>query len=99
VELVNLRVRCTAPNPVELAAFDHADAASGREPEVRLCYFGPEHGIVETPIRTRQELSHTPQAGPLIVEDMDSTIVVPPGADCHLDGVRNVIITWPKEER
>ena len=80
--------------------FDHADAAFEHEPEVRLCYFGAEHGIVETPIRTRQELSQALHAGPLIVEDMDSTIVVPPGASCRLDGIRNVVITWPaKEER
>jgi N-methylhydantoinase A len=98
VELVNLRVRCTAPNPVELAAFDDADAAVEREPEVRLCYFGAEHGIVETPIRTRRELSQAPQAGPMIVEDMDSTTVVPPSATCHLDAIGNVVITWPAQE-
>lgn len=97
VELINLRVRCTAPNPVELAAFDDADAPAAREREVRDCYFGAEHGTVATPIRTRRELSTTPQAGPLIVEDMDSTTVVPPGATCHLDPIRNIVITWPEE--
>jgi N-methylhydantoinase A len=100
VELVNLRVRCTAPNPVELAAFDDAgaDAAMEREPEVRVCYFGAEDGIVETPIRTRRELTQAPQFGPMIVEDMDSTTVVPPRASCHLDAIRNLVITWPPEE-
>ncbi|WCB91494.1 Acetophenone carboxylase gamma subunit [Baekduia alba] len=98
VELVNLRVRCTAPNPVELAAFDQPDSAEDREPQVRLCYFGAEHGTVETPVRTRAHLSNTPLDGPMIVEDMDSTTVVPPGATCRLDAVRNIVITWPAEE-
>jgi N-methylhydantoinase A len=98
VELVNLRVRCTAPNPVELAAFDQSDAAEEREPEVRLCYFGAEHGAVETPILTRRQLSRARQAGPMIVEDMDSTTVIPPGATCHLDAIRNIVISWPAEE-
>jgi N-methylhydantoinase A len=100
VELVNLRVRIAAPNPIELAAFDQTGGAAEREPQARPCYFGAEHGIVETPILTRPELSEVPRPGPLIVEDMDSTTVVPPGATCHVDAVRNIVISWPaKEER
>ena len=45
----------------------------------RDAYFGPEHGTVETPVCTRAGLLAGARRGPLIVEEFDSTCVVPPG--------------------
>ena len=46
-------------------------------------YFGPERGWVTAPVIRRNDLTETPLQGPLIVEEYDTTIIVPPGATVH----------------
>jgi N-methylhydantoinase A len=58
----------------------------------RSAYFGPNTGWLETPVRSRTELV-APIEGPLIIEEYDSTCLVPPGATARLDGATNIIIT------
>ncbi|MCY4376410.1 MAG: hypothetical protein OXC31_21855, partial [Spirochaetaceae bacterium] len=50
-----------------------------RQPADRRVYFGPGHGWLSTPVVDRPVLSSGAIAGPLIVEEYDSTTVVPPG--------------------
>src|SRR5207247_2442506 len=45
----------------------------------RPAYFGARHGLLQTPILARAELTSAPRWGPLIVEEYDATCVVPPG--------------------
>jgi N-methylhydantoinase A len=40
----------------------------------------------------RAELSAEPRDGPLIIEEYDSTCVVPPGCRAALDGLGNIVI-------
>ena len=61
-------------------------------PPPRRAYFGPEHGWLETPILRRSDLSSTPRAGPLIIEEYDATCVVPPAAQASLDAGGNIVI-------
>ena len=58
----------------------------------REAYFGPDLGICTTAVITRSALSEAPAPGPLIVEEYDSTAVVPPGCSARLDGSRSLII-------
>ncbi len=58
----------------------------------RMAFFGSDHGLIETPILTRDQLSPRPREGPLIVEEYDSTIVVPPGCSATLGDFGNVEI-------
>jgi N-methylhydantoinase A len=51
-------------------------AGDGAAPETAREVFFPEHGFVETPIVHREAVRSA--AGPLVVESMDSTVVVPP---------------------
>jgi N-methylhydantoinase A len=44
----------------------------------RLVYFGPGIGAVETPVFPRGAIDAAWRAGPLLVEEFDSTTVVPP---------------------
>ncbi|MEP7205879.1 MAG: hydantoinase/oxoprolinase family protein [Casimicrobiaceae bacterium] len=53
----------------------------------RAVYFGPEFGNVDTPIVARAGLGAAWSQGPLLIEEFDSTTVVPP------DG-RARLITW-----
>jgi N-methylhydantoinase A len=45
----------------------------------RRAFFAEAGGYVEVPVRTRADVGATAVRGPMIVEDAESTIVVPPG--------------------
>ena len=44
----------------------------------RSVYFGPEFGLVPTPVCGRGDLDAHWRNGPLLIEEFDSTTVVPP---------------------
>jgi N-methylhydantoinase A len=76
VELVNLRVRALAPaSQTRFADLDMS--AMGGKRSQRSAYFGREHGHLDTPVVQRAALG-APLAGPAIVEEPDTTVVVPP---------------------
>jgi N-methylhydantoinase A len=60
--------------PDALSFGDGAPPAAGARP----VYFGPAFGAVSTPICGRGDLGAQWQSGPLLVEEFDSTTVVPP---------------------
>jgi N-methylhydantoinase A len=60
-------------------------------PPPRPAYFGVSVGWVETPILRRADLA-MPRTGPLIIEEYDSTCVIPPGAKASLDAGGNIAI-------
>lgn len=91
VELVNLRVRGRIPAPVSIADVLRLPAAAGREPGTRDCRFVE---TVPTPVVARADLGADPAEGPMVVEDMDATTLVPPGARVHRDRFDNIVITW-----
>src|SRR6202022_3390220 len=53
--------------------------------------FGPAHGWCDTDIINRADLGE-PRAGPCIIEEYDSTCVVPPGSTANLDPFGNIVI-------
>jgi N-methylhydantoinase A len=57
----------------------------------RRAYFGGGHGWIRTRLIRRSDLVAA-QAGPLIIEEYDSTCVVPPGARALLDPSGNIVI-------
>lgn len=57
----------------------------------RNAFFGAA-GWVETPVVPRSALGAEPMAGPVIVEEYDTTIVVLPGWDAAIDGWNNVVL-------
>ena len=56
----------------------------------RTAYFGPDEGLVETPVCGRAGLLGAPRRGPLLVDEADSTCVVPPGCVASLDDHGNI---------
>ncbi|MDV8020097.1 hydantoinase/oxoprolinase family protein [Rhodococcus sp. IEGM 1330] len=91
VEIVNIRVRGFVPNTVTIdRALTLTEADPGRR-RFRICRFDT---TVSTPVIARAHLTQTPEAGPLVIEDMDSTTLVPPGTTAHLDEYNNIIIIW-----
>ena len=63
-------------------------------PESRVAYFGPVHGALEVPVLSRAAIAAAGErAGPLIVEEYDSTAVVPPGWRIRVDDAANIHLT------
>ncbi len=98
IELVNVRLRATAPasatsfRDLALARAGDPPASEGAaSAAVREAYFGPEHGHLPTPVLSRPDLA-TERAGPLIVEEPDTTVVVPPGWRGVLDRGGNLAL-------
>lgn len=80
--LVNLRVRAICP--VERPSFaqfnDHSNVAGSDlnySRDSRDMYFGPQMGRISSAVRTRISITDEEQ-GPLVIEEDDTTIVVPP---------------------
>lgn len=62
------------------------------ERHVRRAFFG-EAGWRDTPVAPRSDLTETPAAGPMIIEEYDTTIVVRPGWSAARDSWNNVVLT------
>jgi N-methylhydantoinase A len=95
-EIAALRLRGTAAAGVGRsiavlagAAKPHARAASGRK---RLACFDAGHGMIEVPVLERADLGERAAPGPLIVEEWDTTAVVPPGWSAARDGLNNIVL-------
>jgi len=58
----------------------------------RQAYFGPQHGWLDTQVIPRDALKTDSRVGPVIVEEYNSTTVVPPGMVVSLDSWDNIII-------
>lgn len=87
VEVVAFRLRASLPAPnLPLPQ----TVAPGNKGRTRSAYFGASHGWIDTPVLERGDLPSEPVEGPLIVEDYDSTTLVPPGATGCLDAWGNI---------
>ncbi len=81
IETMSLRVIARAGEvesvvPAELAFAGGRHGCSA----ARAVYFGPESGFIDTPIDARAGVDTQWRRGPLLVEEFDSTTVVPPDA-------------------
>ena len=60
-------------------------AAQPRAAATRLADFGEAHGAIETPVVSRAEIGDQPRPGPLLIDEYDTTVVVPPGWSVRRD--------------
>ena len=58
----------------------------------RQVYFGREIGWIETSVVSRQSLDASSQDGPMVIEEYDSTTVVPPGWAAKIDQLKNILV-------
>ena len=95
VELVTAQVlgrglgeRPRVPERLVLAARETASGGS------RRAYYGPAVGWIDTPVVTREALARGGGGdGPCIVEEYDSTCLVPPGARAGVDARGNLVLS------
>jgi N-methylhydantoinase A len=99
IELVNLRAVGSLRSQKD-RAYDAQRAGGSRASAVkkhasvsRRAYFGKTHGFIDTPVISRADLRAVSTRGPLIVEEYDSTCVVPPLATARVDAHENIVIT------
>jgi N-methylhydantoinase A len=59
----------------------------------RRAYFGPEFGAADVAVVGRYDLSDAPTDGPLLIDEYDSTTVVPPHCTARLDKLANIRIS------
>lgn len=95
IELVNLRLHALA----SAGSVRFADLVSRKalgQPQAtnaaRQAYFGPGPGSLEVSIRRREQITNE-QPGPMIIEEPDTTVVVPPGWKVSRDEYGNLLLT------
>jgi N-methylhydantoinase A len=67
-------------------------AAAGPHRSSRSAYFGRTLGWVDTPVIGRGDLSGSIAHGPLLIDEYDSTAVIPPHCTARLDSLNNIRI-------
>ncbi len=95
LELINWRVVSTGPTPdlrLQTGSRNVGDAAFALK-GTRRAWFPETHGYVATPIYDRYRLAVGAQfAGPAIVEERESTVIVGERGRCHIDEQRNLVV-------
>ena len=94
VEIVNCRLQAVgavakAPLREIGTAGSAADAVTSR----RNVYFGDKHGWLDTPVHARAKLpAGAKLAGPVLIEEMSSTVLLAPGKSAAVDRIGNLIV-------
>jgi N-methylhydantoinase A len=97
IEIVRILVSVVGDEPTlpALGGEQPAAGAEARGERVAEVHF-PETGYVPTPVAARGDLGpEESRSGPLVLESMDTTIVVPPGwtAHCNATGILELRLT------
>jgi N-methylhydantoinase A len=94
VEIVNLRLAVTVQRPTPpFEIFGVVGNPEAAIIEERQTWF-PSTGYVATPVYDRDKIAAGAQfTGPAIIEQMDTTTVVPPHAEVEIDRLGNIMIT------
>ena len=91
VEMVNLRITAWCKSdqrrPESPYGQDMTTTAGSRK-----AYFGSEYGTIETAIVARSDIGSDSMKGPFIIEEYDSTVVVPPECVARVDEWNNLVI-------
>ena len=97
VDLVGARIQAS---PTRRDTVPYGQSPSAGAPDLqeetngvmRQAYFGPDIGHLSVPVLARPDLSNTPHSGPLIIEEVNATCVVPPGWQAVLDTHSNIVL-------
>ena len=93
IELVNLRL--VGIKSSSIPELTHATKDSKCKECGRKAYFGPDLGLVTSRVLSRNGLENNAIEGPLIIEDYEGTVIVPPDCKAQLDNMGNIIIEIP----
>ena len=85
IDIRALRLIAFGPERAELSLPSAPELVATGSETTRAANFGPLHGTVESPVRSRAILGAEPVDGPLLLDEYDTTVVVPPGWTVRLD--------------
>lgn len=92
-ELVSCRLVMTVARGIEHGNEWAADAMETQIPGAeREIYFGRERGMLRTKVLSRRMLTGGGCHGPAIIQEYDTTVVVPPGWSAALDDHGNIMM-------
>jgi N-methylhydantoinase A len=93
VEIVNARAAAIGVTPATEFKLEGGSDGSSEPRLVRSVYFEESGGHVDTPIYIRTQLPKGARiGGPAIIEQDDTTVLVPPGTSLHVDDNLNILI-------
>jgi N-methylhydantoinase A len=95
VEVVRLRMRATATTGAADMTKLLREGYARKGPKVgvtRSAYFGRDRGSVDAEVCTRADLHSGRSYGPLLLDEPDSTVMVPPGWAARIDEWANVVL-------
>ena len=94
IELVKLRVvgRGLGEQRLDFKQLTIAAPAAAAAAARRHVHFQRGRAATISEIVPRSALASRPSRGPLIIEEFDATIVVPPDATAHLDAIGNIVL-------
>ena len=87
IELVEIRINAVASSPKFQLKNVTSDAGVEKSyVGTRQAYWGPEHGMIDTPVYSRDSMGAGFKiAGPALCESEDTVIVTPPGWEFRVD--------------
>ena len=95
-DIVNARMVATVRRLQKNVATWATEPATGKASGAsRQVYFGRDRGLMRTEVVSRAMLSTNARQGPLIVQEYDTTIVVPPDCAASLDQYGNILMDIP----
>lgn len=98
LEVLTWRVRSTGPVPQTELRFSNPVQSDTYFKCYRNAYFPEANGFVSTPVYDRYSLSPgTQHTGPALIEENESTLVVPPAAVFDVADDLSITITFDKE--
>jgi len=92
VEVVAVRLIGQAGIRGQQGVLNPAERLGTRESS-REAYFGASWGTIDTPVISRHDLGEEGITGPTLIDEYDSTIVVPPDYRGHLDSDGNILMS------
>ena len=98
IEIINYRVRCTAPTPSLSMRLADAGFTGPARKGTRRVFDWESNALVETDVFDRYALR--PGAvvqGPAVIEEREATTIVPAGATASVDATLNLRLVMPEE--
>ncbi len=94
VEIVNCRLQAVGSvAKAPLREIGVAGSVAAAVTAQRNVYFGEKHGWLDTPVHARAKLpAGATLAGPALIEEMSSTVLLAPGQSATVDRIGNIII-------
>jgi N-methylhydantoinase A len=96
LEALTWRLEVAAPRPeIRLEGEEEGEAISGWQKAAREIYLPEDEGFREVLVYDRYRLSPGAAfAGPAVIEEKESTVILGPEGRAQIDAARNLIVRW-----